>query len=228
MRALGYVTLATAAAMSAALVGSPSYADSIDEPAPAVSVLTSGALGGAAVAVGDVLTASIAAGTTANFATASGGNSGVKCATSSFTATVIANPVAPGVATESTTAQTFGSCTTNVLGATGVRGVVVNNVPFATTVSSSGVVTVTGTDAAPIQTTLQLNTILGSITCVYRADGGFITGSTGTTDSSISFNNQKFNKTSGPITCPANGFFTANYTPVVDTTLADGSAVFTN
>jgi hypothetical protein len=223
MRAFRYLGVAAAAAMSVALLGTPAFAD---DP---VAVLTTGSVGGANVAVGDLLSASILSGTTADFATASGGSTGVKCAASTFTATVVDNPAAPGVATESTTSQTFGSCTANIFGVTGVSSVVVNNAPFATTVdSSTGVVTVTGTDAAPIQTTLKLTTILGSVTCVYRANGGSITGVAGSTDSSISFTNQQFNKYSGPITCPSNGFFTASYSPILDTSVTDSPAVYTN
>lgn len=223
MRVFRYLGAAAAAAVCATALGAPARADD------AVAVLTAGGLGGTNVAVGDVLTASIASGTTADFATASGGTTGVKCAVSSFTATVVDNPPAPGVAHESTTAQTFGSCTANIFGVTGVSSVVVNNVPFATAVDgTTGAVTVTGTDAAPIQTTLRLNTILGSVTCVYRADGNAITGSAGTGESSISFANQKFNKSSGPITCPSNGYFTARYSPVLDTTLPGTPAVYTN
>jgi hypothetical protein len=227
MRRIGYLGLAAAAA-TVLLVGAPAMAD--DEPAPAeINVLTVGSAGGANVAVGDVLSASVATGTTADFATASGGTTGIKCAVSTFTATVVGNPAAPGIATESTTAQTFSSCTTNIFGATGVTSVVVDNVPFATTVdSAAAAVAVSGTEAAPIQTTLKLRTILGSVTCVYRADGGAIAGVAGTTDSSISFANQKFNKFSGPITCPSNGYFTARYSPVLDTSVAGTPAVFVN
>ena len=223
MRAFRYLGTAAAAVACATALGSPARAD---DP---VAVLTTGAVGGANVAVGDVLTASIVPGTTADFATTSGGTTGVKCAVSSFTATVVDNPPAPGVALESTTAQTFGSCTANIFGVTGVGSVVVNNVPFATAVDgTTGAVAVTGTDAAPIQTTLRLNTILGAVTCVYRANGNAIAGTAGTGESSITFANQQFNKFSGPITCPANGFFTARYSPVLDTTLPDTPAVFTN
>jgi hypothetical protein len=227
MRRIGYLGIAAAVAVSVAMLGSPAHAD---DPVPAVvDVLTTGSVGGANVAAGDVLSASVAAGTTADFATASGGTTGVKCAVSTFTATVVDNPAVPGVATESTTAQTFDSCTANILGVTGVTGVVVDNLPFATTVESgTAAVAVTGTDAAPIQTTLTLRTILGTVTCVYRANGNAIAGVAGTGASSISFANQQFNKFSGPITCPANGFFTASYAPVLDTSLADSPAVFTN
>jgi hypothetical protein len=216
--------LAALAALSVALIGTP--ANAADDE---VNVLTTGSTGGANVAVGDVLTANIKTGTTADFATASGGTTGIKCAASAFTATVVDNPPAPGVATESTTAQTFGSCTTNILGATRVNSVVVNNAPFTTTVESgTGTVTVTGTATAPIQTTLNLGTILGSVTCVYVATAGSITGVSSNVDNSIAFANQQFSKSSGPITCPASGFFTATYAPVLDTTLADTPAVFTN
>jgi hypothetical protein len=223
MRRIGYLGIAAAAAVSAALLSSPALAD---DPA---DVLTTGGVGGANVAAGDVLSASVAAGTTADFATASGGTTGVKCAVSTFTATVVDNPAVPGTAIESTTAQTFDSCTADILGVTGVTSVVVDNLPFATTVESgTAAVSVTGTDAAPIQTTLKLRTILGSVTCVYRADGNAIAGVAGIDASSISFANQQFNKFSGPATCPANGYFTVSYAPVLDTSLADTPAVFTN
>ncbi|GAA2542460.1 hypothetical protein GCM10010435_07720 [Winogradskya consettensis] len=197
--------------------------------AAAGTVLTVGSAEGDAAAVGDVLTAAVVAGTTADFSTASGGTTGIKCAQSTFTAVVVDNPAAPGVATESTTAQTFASCTANILGVTRVNTVTVNNVPFATTVESgTGTVTVTGTATAPIQTTLNLGTILGTINCVYRAVGNAITGLSSNTDNSITFTNQEFAKSSGPITCPSSGFFTAHYAPVLDTSIDGSPAVFTN
>jgi len=155
MRASRTAPIAALAALALALAASPARAD---DPA---SVLTTGAAGtdGANVVVGDVLNASVAAGTTANFATAAGGSTGVKCAVSAFTATVTDNPVAPGVAGESTTGHTFSSCTANIFGVTKVNSVTVNNLPFGTTVdSATGAVTVTGTDTAPIQTTLSGST----------------------------------------------------------------------
>jgi hypothetical protein len=225
MRASRTAPIAALAALALALVASPARAD---DPA---SVLTTGAAGtaGANVAVGDVLNASVAAGTTADFATAAGGSTGVKCAVSAFTATVTDNPVAPGVASESTTGHTFSSCTANILGVTKVNGVTVNNLPFGTTVdSATGAVTVTGTATAPIQTTLSLGTILGSITCVYQATNGSISGVTSNTDNSIVFTDQAFGKTSGSGLCPSAGFFTATYAPVQDTSVDGSPSVFTN
>jgi hypothetical protein len=225
MRASRTAPIAALAALALALVASPARAD---DPA---SVLTTGAAGtaGANVAVGDVLNASVAAGTTADFATAAGGSTGVKCAVSAFTATVTDNPVAPGVASESTTGHTFSSCTANILGVTKVNGVTVNNLPFGTTVdSATGAVTVTGTDTAPIQTTLSLGTILGSITCVYQATNGSISGVASNTDNSIAFTDQAFSKTSGSGLCPTSGFFTATYAPVQDTSVEGSPSVFTN
>jgi hypothetical protein len=212
------------AALSVVLTGSPAFAAEDD-----VAVLTTGGPAGAAVAVGDVLTATVATGTTADFATSSGGSTGVKCAESSFTAAVVDNPVAPGVATESTTAQTFGSCTANIFGVTRVNSVTVNNTPFATTVESgTGTVTVSGTETAPIQTTLSLGTLLGSVTCVFQATNGSITGMASNTDNSITFTDQPFTKSSGPGLCPGSGFFTATYAPVLDTTVEGSPVVFTN
>jgi len=225
MRASRTAPIAALAALALALVASPARAD---DPA---AVLTTGAAGtaGVNVAVGDVLNASVAAGTTANFATAAGGSTGVKCAVSAFTATVTDNPAAPGVAGESTTGQSFSSCTANIFGVTKVNSVTVNNLPFGTTVdSATGTVTVTGTATAPIQTTLSMGTILGSITCVYQATNGSITGVTSNTDNSISFTDQAFSKTSGSGLCPASGFFTARYAPVQDTSVDGSPSVFTN
>jgi hypothetical protein len=222
MRASRILPVAAVAALSAVLIAAPAHAD--DESA----VLTTGALGGTAAAVGDVLSAGIKTGTTADFNTAAGGTTGVKCAESTLTATVTDNPVAPGTAGESATAHTFATCTANILGVTRVTSVTVNNLPFGTTVNSDGTVTVSGTEAAPIQTTLVLGTILGSVTCVFRATSGSITGTTSNADNSINFVEQEFSKSSGPITCPASGFFTASYAPVLDTTAEGSPAIFTN
>jgi hypothetical protein len=222
MRAIRPLVLASVAVLSLGLAASPALADD------AGAVLTTSTPDGPDVAVGDVLTASVATGTTANFATASGGSTGIRCSQSAFTTTVVDNPAAPGVATESTTSHTFASCTANILGVTRVNSVTVNNTPFATTVDSSGVVTVSGTAALPIKTTISLGTILGSVTCVYTADGGSITGAVDNTDNAIAFDNQAFSKSSGPITCPSSGFFTARYAPVLDTSAEGSPVVVTN
>jgi hypothetical protein len=222
MRASRSLTVAAVAAMSVALTAGPALAD---DP---VAVLTTGSAAGATVAVGDVLNAAVASGTTADFSTTSGGSTGVKCAQSAFSTTVVDNPAAPGVATQSTTAHTFGSCTANILGVTRVTSVTVNNLPYATTISSDGVVTVSGTDAAPIRTTIVLGTLLGTVTCGFQANGNAITGTVSNADNSISFADQAFAKTSGPVTCPSAGFFTARYAPVVDTSAAGSPVVFTN
>ena len=221
MRASRTLPIAALAAVSAVLVAVPAYAD-------AAAVLTTGSLGGDAVAVGDVVSAGVAAGTTADFNTAAGGTTGVKCAQSTFVATVTDNPEAPGTASESLTEQAFASCTANILGVTSVNSVTVNNLPFATTVASDGTVTVAGAAGAPVQTTLVLGTILGSVTCVFQATNGSISGVTSNDDNSIAFTDQPFTKSSGPITCPSSGFFTARYAPVVDTTVGLAPAVFTN
>jgi hypothetical protein len=224
MRASRSLPIAALAALSVALVAGPARA--ADD---AVAVLTTGSPAGADVAVGDVLNAAVAAGTTADFTTASGGTTGIKCAESAFTATVADNPAAPGVATESATAHTFASCTANILGVTRVNSVTVNNLPFATTIdSATGAVTVSGAAGAPVQTTLVLGTLLGSVTCVFQATGGSITGVSSNTGNSIAFTNQPFAKSSGPVTCPSAGYFTATYAPVVDTTVAGSPAVFVN
>ncbi|GAA3895313.1 hypothetical protein GCM10022244_01470 [Streptomyces gulbargensis] len=189
------------------------------------SVLTTGSSSGPSVAVGDVLTASLVSGTKARIATTQGGTSGITCSSSGFSATVTGNPAAPGTATETLTAHTLSTCTTNITGATGVQSITVNNLPYNTAVTSGGSLSVTAGSAGPIQTTLKIGTILGPITCVYRATG--LTAAPSNTDNSLTFTDQLFTKASGPGTCPANGYFSAKYGPVVDTTQG-GAAVFVN
>ncbi|WP_367320183.1 Tat pathway signal sequence domain protein [Streptomyces sp. HUAS ZL42] len=166
------------------------------------------------VAVGDVLTAPLASGTSATLYSSATGTSGIKCTSSTFTATVTDNPTAPGTATESVTAQTFdsSSCSANVVGVLGVTSITVNNLPYTASVASDGTVTVTPASGSTIQTTVVLRTLLGSISCVYQASS--LTGTASNTDNSISFTNQQFTKSSGSSLCFASGYFTAKYAPV--------------
>lgn len=221
MRKQLYFAVAAAGAMLTALAALPAAADTAD-------VLTYGSLAGTNVAVGDVITSSLASGTTANFYSSSTGTSGVTCSTSSFTGTVLTNPAASGTATESVTDQEFSDCSSNVLGVLGVTSVTVQNLPFSAAVDDTAdTITITGTDAAPIETTVVLSTLLGSATCIYEADGDTVTGAVSNTDNSITFTNQQFDLESGSSLCFANGFFTATYAPVEDST-AGGAAVYVN
>ncbi|MFC9125940.1 Tat pathway signal sequence domain protein [Streptomyces sp. NPDC057099] len=169
---------------------------------------------GAAVAVGDVLDASLASGTAATFYSSATGTSGISCTSSAFAAKVTANPSAPGTATESLASHTFDTsgCTTNVVGSLGVSGITVDNLPYTTSVSSDGTVSVTPGASSAIQSTVKLRTLLGSITCVYQAPS--LTGTASNADHSISFTNQQFTKVSGSSLCFSNAFFTAKYAPV--------------
>ncbi|MEH1012278.1 Tat pathway signal sequence domain protein [Micromonospora sp. CPCC 206060] len=220
MRRLVRLAIAASAALLTTLaVGTPALA--------AGNVLTYGSNGGNAVAVGDTLTSGLKTGTTANLYSTATGTTGVKCSVSTFTARVTGNPLAPGTATETVTGHTFSSCSSNVVGTSGAT-VTVNNLPFASTVTSGDVVTVTGTATAPIQTTIVLSSIFGPITCVYRASNNTMTGTASDLDNSIKFVSQQFVKYSGANTCFANGFFSATYAPVRDTTQTGSPLVFVN
>ncbi|WAZ24847.1 Tat pathway signal sequence domain protein [Streptomyces cinnabarinus] len=217
MRTRTLLTLiCTAAACALPLAGPASAADT--------PVLTKGSAGGTPVAVGDVLTAPLASGTTATLYSSATGTSGVSCTSSQFTATVMDNPAAPGTATESLGAHTFdsASCTSNVLGVLGVSSITVDNLPYGTTVTSDGTVTVTPAGGSTVRTTVKLRTLLGAITCVYQAPS--LTGTASNDDNSINFTAQQFTKTSGSSLCFANGYFTAKYAPVTD----GGELVFVN
>ncbi|MFF7788347.1 Tat pathway signal sequence domain protein [Streptomyces sp. NPDC007991] len=199
-------TLLTLTAAVAAL-GLAAPASAADTP-----VLTT--TDGAAVAVGDVLNASLASGTAATFYSSATGTSGISCTSSAFAATVTDNPAAPGTATESLTSHTFDTagCTANVVGVLGVSGITVDNLPYTAAVSSDGTVSVTPAAGSVIQSTVKLRTLLGTINCVYRAPS--LTGKADNADNSISFTNQQFTKASGSSLCFANAFFTAKYAPV--------------
>ncbi|MFD7132338.1 Tat pathway signal sequence domain protein [Streptomyces sp. NPDC059894] len=170
------------------------------------------------VAVGSVLSASLASGTKATFYSSATGTSGVSCTSSSFSATVTANPTAPGTATESLTAQTFSGCTSNVVGVLGVTSITVNNLPYTAAVSSGGALAVSPPSGSNIRTTVVLSTLLGSVSCVY--EGPSLAGTASNTDNSIAFGNQPFTKLSGSTLCFSNAYFTAKYAPVTTGGLA--------
>lgn len=214
------------AAFGAAVAAVLAVTASASATSAAGNVMTTGSAGGPAVASGDTLSASLSAGTTAKIATTAGGSTGITCNASSFTATANTNPAAPGTATETVTAHTLTQCTTNITGATGVQSITVNNLPYSASVTSGGSLTVSAGAAGPIQTTLKINTILGVTTCVYQA--GNLTATPSNADNSLTFKDQLFTKTSGPITCPGSGYFSAKYGPVQDTTQAGSPVVFVN
>lgn len=216
-----YFVAAVMGAVFSLAIALPASADTSD-------VLTYGSLGGSNVAVGDTITASLASGTDATFYSDTTSESGVSCADSAFDATVTANPAASGVATESVTDQTFGSCTSNVIGVTGVESVTVSNLPFTASVDdSTDTITVTGTSSAPIESTVDLDTLFGSISCVYEAASDTLSGAVSNTDNSIDFTNQEFDLISGSALCFSTGYFSASYSPVQDSTQSD-AAVYVN
>jgi hypothetical protein len=212
------IAAAVAGVTATLLLGAPALADD-------ATVLTTDTLAGPAVAVGDTISAGIVAGSQALFATAPAGANGMKCNTSSFSAVVNDNPAAPGAAALGSTLAVSDCTVSGVPGVTGVNSVTINNQPYATTVASDGTVTVTGTDTAPISATLVLRSLLGTVTCNFIASGNSISAVADNTDNSITFTDQKFDKSSGPAACVANGYFTARYTPVVNSA---SSPVFVN
>ncbi|MFE1291989.1 Tat pathway signal sequence domain protein [Streptomyces sp. NPDC058751] len=221
MRTRSLLALAGAVVALSASAVAPASADDI-------AVLTTGSAGGTPVAVGDVLTASLASGTSATLYSSATGTSGVSCSASTFTATVTDNPASPGTATESLTGHTFNasSCSSNVVGVLGVTSITVDNLPYSTAVNSDGSLTVTPAAGSTIQTTVKLRSLLGTLTCVYRAAS--LTGTTDNSDNSLSFTSQQFTKFSGSSLCFSNGYFTAKYAPVTDTSQAGSPAVFVN
>ncbi|MFI6445940.1 Tat pathway signal sequence domain protein [Kitasatospora sp. NPDC050543] len=199
-------------------------------PGPvATPVLTAGGAGGTVVAVGDALAAPLAANTRATFYSTATSTTGVTCAVSQLSAKVLGNPAAPGTATESLTGLTFGSCTSNVTGVTSVRSLTVGNLPYGIAVDDGpGLpVTLAGGAGGPIQATAALNTWFGTITCVYQLSGAF-SGNADNAAHSLAFRNEHFAKSGGSALCPGDGYFSATYGPVADTTQPGSPAVHVN
>ncbi|MEU4567195.1 Tat pathway signal sequence domain protein [Micromonospora sp. NPDC023956] len=223
-----HAALAVAALLTTLGLAAPAAAD--PPPTVAVGVLTHTGVGGPDVRVGDVAQAKLKAGTTANLYSGLTSTTRVSCAESTFTASIRTNPVAPGTATASLTAQTFGSCTSTIPGTFGASKVVVDNLPFATAISSGGAVKVSGTNAAPIQVTVTLQNAIGALTCVYRANGNTISGvaSNASAATSIAFTHQPFTRVSGPNTCFAAAYFSATYAPVRDISQPGSPIIYVN
>ncbi|MFE2174615.1 Tat pathway signal sequence domain protein [Kitasatospora sp. NPDC059462] len=220
--------LALAAATATLAVGAvPAAAAPATAPAPAAaaagSVLTAG---GTAVAAGDVLLESLAAGTRATFSSDTTGSTGVFCGTSPFTAKVLANPAAPGTATASLTGLTFGSCTANVTGVTSVRSLTVGNLAYTLALDSAAghPVALTPGPAGPIQASAVLNSWFGTLTCTYQLSGAF-TGAADNTAHALVFRNARFTKSAGSSLCPGEGYFSATYGPLTDSTRPGAPAV---
>jgi hypothetical protein len=220
--------LAVSAAVAAlALAAAVPATAAPGDAAPAV--LTADSAGGTALAAGDALAAPLTANTSATFYSTATSTTGVTCATSQLGATVLTNPAAPGTATESLTGLTFDSCTSNVTGVISVQSLTVDTLPYGVTVDDgTGLpVTLTGGSAGPIQATAVLNSWFGTITCTYQLSGTF-TGTADNTAHSLTFTDEHFAKSGGSGLCPADGYFSASYGPVADTTQAGGPAVYVN
>jgi len=214
-RVLG-ATLTAVAALTALATATAAVA------APAVThhVLTINRVGGANVRVGAILKANLHSGSTVVFASSSGK---VVCKASLFAVKVTKNPAKPGTAVASLTAQTFSKCTTTFSGATGVKSVKLNHLPYKTTISDSTgfPVAVTGPT-----TTITLHTTVGTLSCTYHAKAA--KGHASNTTQTITFSKQPFSKSSGPLTCPSKGTFSAAYGPVRDTSVMLSPHVFVN
>lgn len=192
-------TLLAAAALLTAMSGT-AFASSV--------VLTYDSLGGTEVAVNDVLHAHNVGATT--LYTTSG--SGLRCSTSHASVTVTSNPTAPGVASGSVDALSFATCVADHLtGVTCVKSVTINNLPYNVTAASDLTVTVAPRVGTSIQTTVVLCTLLGTITCVYQAHNMSLIGVYSNVDSTVTFTNQPFDRTSGPSACPTPVYYSAKY-----------------
>ena len=195
-----------------------------------VHVLTTGKVGGPAVAPKAILKASLAPRTSAVFATTAGK---LTCAKSTFTAKVVTNPVKgtatkPATATESITAETFSSCVISVKGVT-IKSSSVGNLPYNASVSDAkgNPVKISGhAKTKPLLLSITVKFGTSTFSCSVKAAS--ISGTWTNKGNATVFVKQKFTKASGGAFCPASGTFTATYGPVKNTSVKGSPAVFVN
>jgi hypothetical protein len=217
--------LAGAAVAMALLLPLSMSAMASASPAATHDVLTWGKAGGVNVGKNQVLKANLASKAKAVFVS-SGGT--ITCTKSSFTAKVTNNPKRPGTAEESVKPQTFTSCTAkgpDIMPGHPGASVKVNGLPYVTKISDGkgDPVTVLKSD-----TTVMVDSILGEVTCVYKAKASTTKGTASNKSQTITFTNQVFTKTSGPSVCSGTGKFSATYGPVIDTSVKHDPHVFVN
>ena len=218
MRKYLYLAAVAASAAVVALPATSAYA--------AGHVLTIKKTGGTAVKVGAVLKAGLVTGTSAVFSL---GSEKLTCKAGKFSAKVKSNPVKPGKATESLTAQSFSKCTVNVSGIT-FKSIKVKNLPFKATVSDATgfPVKVSGhSKTKPILVTVDgdVSAPTVRVACSYKAAS--VSGHASNKGNKITFSKQKFTKSSGAL-CPASANFTATFGPVVDSSVTGSPKVFVN
>ncbi|MFC8720187.1 Tat pathway signal sequence domain protein [Kitasatospora sp. NPDC057198] len=180
---------------------------------------------GAAVGVGDSLSANLVSGTLATMYNP-GTTTGVKCTASTIGGSVSSNPLATGSATASgpVGTLTFSGCTSNVVGVSGVNSLTMSNLPYTLSISDSAGFPVTLSGS--IQAVVNLKTLAGNALCTYSSTGGALNGNATNSPAQITMANQGFTKLTGPSICFAAISFSAAYGPVTDTTL--GGTVFVN
>lgn len=217
MRRYLYVAIATASALALAAPAAK---------AAGSHVLTTGKLGGPAVAPKAVLTAGLAKGSTATFTTT---EVTVTCKKAAFSKRVIANPPAPGTAKLAATKQTFGKCASNVSGVT-VKSVKAMNLPYNVAVSDAtgDPVTVSGRRTSkPLEFTATISAAGQVFSCSYSAAS--ITGSFSNKDNVVSFSDQPFTFKTGGSLCPTGtADFTAAFGPIIDSSIKGSPKVFVN
>jgi hypothetical protein len=203
--ALTTLTLATAA---------------VAAPATSHAVLTTKKVGGPNVKTGAKLTATLTKGATAKFSSSTGN---VTCKKSNFSDKVTKNPAKPGTARLSLTHQSFAKCTTTFGGATGVKSVKLNKLPYKTSISDKSGNPV---KVSNVSTTITLNTVVGTLSCTYKAKS--VNGNASNKTQVISFSKQPFTLSSGSSACPKHGSFSASYGPVTDSSVSGHPHVFIN
>jgi hypothetical protein len=222
-----FVPVIAAIAASVAVVALPATSASATGR---VHVLTIKKVGGTAVRAGAVLKSGLVSKTSAVLSLGTSGTVKLTCKAASISATVRANPVKPGKATESLTAIHVAKCTLS--GITGVtfKSAKALNLPYKVTVSDAKGFPVAVRETSttmPIKFTVKVVAGMTTITCNYKASS--IAGHASNTGSKVVFSKQKFTKAAGSnAACLGPAHFSASFGPVKDTSVMLSPHVFVN
>jgi hypothetical protein len=224
MRKLGYLAAVMAATLAAAF--GPLTAASAQAAAPPVLTTSSGT----AVAVGNLLASSLSS--DLSITLASGGTVGLTCQKSTWQAIVQTNPPVPGTAVlQLINPFTISACGDNAPGVIGVIGVTVSGLPTTLTVNSTGALQIVPASPGTLVITVKLATATSTVVCTYTANdpvNGHVIVPPGT--GPWTFIDQPLSAAGSPASICGSGvgYFSAAYSPVIDTSLPGSPSVVVN
>jgi hypothetical protein len=177
------------------------------------TVLTTGSVGGASAAVGDLLSSSVVG--------------GPDCTSASAKAAVHFNPARPGTATLRLTSFSFNNCTIDMGPGVGTlpAAIVANNLPYSMSLGDG-----VGDPATLGPVSLTISVSSGSSSCTYTSPGS-LTGNYSNGTATVTFSGSlALSSGTGPLSdnCPSSSLNIPRLTSMADSSQSGSPAVFVN